>query len=262
MQKPNYRINPSLLNSYWNLVNYDTIWDTFYGQSEEPAVTLEEFYRKQEQELLDSINRIDRGPIEAASKGTALNEIVDCIIEHRKSGSVGIRSVRDPEGRPQHIIADIDGFTFLFDAGLCMELASYFRGSVCQHLCEATMQTAFGPVILYGYSDYVRKDVVYDLKTTSSYSYGKYADGFQKDLYPWCLIESGELETVSGFEYTAVKLTGGSAKNPIISGDVSREWYDYDHRLAGERLRDFCESFINWVELHRAQITHTRIFNK
>lgn len=259
---PDYRINPSLLNSFWELVNSEALYDKLYGQSES-APTPEEFYAKQEQELLDSINRVEREPIEAADRGTCLNEIVDCILERRKpADGISIQTIRDPEGRPLSIAAKMDGFYFNFDANLCMDLAGYFRGSICQHLCEATIDTSYGPVILYGYSDYIRRDVVHDLKTTSRYSYGKYEDGFQKDLYPWCLIESGELESVSGFEYTVIPVSGGNAKNPLIGGDITREWYDYDHGRAGDRLRGASEMFIAWIEQHRSQIHHNRIFNK
>lgn len=263
MQAPNYRFNASLLNAFQGLLDSEALWEEFYGSSEEPKYTLEEWYAKQEQELLDGINRVQSEPIEAADRGTCMNEIVDCIIEHRKPvDKIGIQSIRDPEGRPLSIAATLNGFRFVFDANLCMELASYFRGSICQHLCEAIIETAYGPVILYGYSDYIRRDVVYDLKTTGYYKYGKYESGWQKDLYPWCLIESGELDRVSGFEYTAVKLSGGGVKDPIITGEVFREWYDYNHPAAGDRLRGICEALVLWVEQHREQITHPRIFNK
>lgn len=262
MQKPNYRFSPSLLNSYSDFLNAEKLYDQFYGFAEDPSVTLEEFEKKLEQELLDSVNRVDKGPIEAADRGTCANEAIDCILEHRapKDG-VFLQTVRDPDGEPQSILAKMNGFTFNFDAGLIMQLAVYFRGSTCQHRCEATINTAYGPVILYGDADYIRRDVVYDLKTTGKYSYGKFSDGWQKDLYPWCLIESGELNEVSGFEYT-VALLKETKKDPLISGDIFREWYDYDHASAGVRLRSIAESFISWIELHRSEIHHDRIFNK
>lgn len=263
MQAPNYRISPSLLNKLWDLVNSDVLYDQFYGTSETTEVTPEDFYLKQEQELLDAINRVEKEPMEAADRGTCLNEAVDCILERRlPQEGIALRTVRDPDGQPQSILAQMHGFDFNFDANLCLELAAYYRGSLCQHLCEAIIDTSLGPVILYGYSDYIRRDVVYDLKTTGNYSYGKYEDGFQKDLYPWCLIESCELGSVSGFEYTAVKLSGGNTKDPLIRGEVFREWYDYDHKRAGERLVWGCEMLIEWIELHRDLITHKRIFNQ
>lgn len=262
MQRPKYRITPSLLGSFSDYVNSDILWNTFYGSAEDPAVTAEEFAKKQEQELLDAINRVEKPAEEAPTRGTCLNEIVDCILERRAPhDGISLATVRDQNGEPQHITAQMDGFSFNFDAGMCMELAAFFRGSICQHLCEATMDTLYGPVILYGYADYIRRDIVYDLKTTGSYKWGKYESGWQKDLYPWCLIESGELQTVSGFEYTPVEVRGGGPKEPIITGDIYHEWYDYDHGQAGERLRGGVEAFIAWIELNRDRITHTRIFN-
>lgn len=262
MQRPKYRINPSLLNAFADYVNSDSLWGQFYGSAEDPAMTAEEFAKKQEQDLLDAINRVEKEPIESADRGTCLNEIVDCILERRKpKDGITLSTVRDQNGEPQHITAQMDGFSFNFDAGLCLEVSGFFRGSICQHLCEATISTSYGPVILYGYADYIRRDVVYDLKTTGNYAWGKYEDGWQKDLYPWCLIESGELQTVSGFEYTPVKLYGGGPQKPIITGEIYHEWYDYNHEQAEDRLRGMVESFVSWIELNRSRITHQRIFN-
>ena len=263
MKQPNYRVNPSLLNAYQDLLNSERVYDKYYGQSENPSITLEEFEKKQEQDLIDAINRTETVPAEAPTRGTCLNEIIDCILEHRKAqDGFEIHSVRGPEGNLQHITASHDGFTFNFDGALCMELASYFRGSICQHLCEATIDTSFGPVIVYGYLDYLRRDVVFDLKTTGRYEWGKYEDGWQKVVYPWALIESGEVTSISGFEYTAVKVYGGNQKNPIVNGEVYHEWYDYDHNKATNDLREVLDSLIAWVERHRSEITHPRIFNK
>ena len=259
----NWRIYPSLLNTFSDYENYEVLYDKFYGTKDDPPVSLEEFRDKQEKKLLDTINRVEGEPIEAADRGTCLNEIIDCILEHRKPAKpISLQTIRDPDGHPQSILAKLHGFAFNFDAALCMDLAAYFRGSTCQHLCEAVITTSRGPALLYGYSDYIRRDVVYDLKTTGRYDYGKYDDGFQKDLYPWCLIESGELETVSGFEYTAVKLTGGTPTEPLLKGEIFKEWHDYSHSLATDRLRDACESLIWWVDTHRDLITNERIFNK
>ena len=267
MSKPKFRITPSLLNKWQDLVDSDKHWEEFYGNSDEPSISSEDYYKKCEQELLDALNRVPFVS-EAASKGTALNELVDCIVDNRKQRDdmVVERVYQQDSCEERNLVglrAELDGFSFLFDIGLVRELADYFKEAICQHRCEAVMDTAFGPVILYGDADYIRQDVVYDLKSTSRYSaYGKFSDGWQKDLYPWALIESGEVTSVSGFEYTIVPLSGGSSTTPLITGEIKTEWYDYSHGVATRRLRQVLEAFIPWIEDHRHLITHKRIFNE
>lgn len=263
---PKYRITPSLLNSFQNLLDSDLLYQRFYGDNDNSDVTAEEYYAKCEQELLDACNRVPFSS-EPAAKGTALNELVDCILDRRKQREdMKVWRLYDPdsENNPKVIglHAELEGFTFDFDLTLVNALADYFFGSICQHRCEAVLETSRGPVILYGDSDYIRRDVVYDLKSTSKYDYGKFENGWQKHLYPWALIESGEAQTISGFEYTVVPLTGGNSRTPLITGTIYREWYDYNHDASKEALKGIVEPFIDWIEAHRNLITHPRIFNQ
>lgn len=262
MSKPNYRFTPSLLGSFQGLLDSDLLWDAFYGSSDEPVMSPEEFGQKQEQELLNAINRVPFVS-EPASRGTALNEILDCLIERRKpKEGISLSALNNGLNEMIGIRASLDGFTFDFGIELINELLAIFRGAICQHRCEATIDTSRGPVVLYGDADYILRDVVSDLKTTTKYSYGKFEKGWQKDLYPYALIESGEVMQVSGFEYVIAKLSGGTARSPLITGEISREWYDYSHEAATARLRAISEQFIDWIELHREQILLPRIFNQ
>ena len=262
---PKYRITPSLLNKWTDLVNSDRDWESFYGDADEPSVSPEDFYAKREKELLDACNRVPFTS-EASSRGTALNELVDCLVEGRppKEGITIKRIPNEDDDRITNGFAvGIDGFSFLFSEELVFKIWTRFREATCQYRCEATMDTPFGPVILYGDADYILKDTVYDLKTTSRYSaYSKYAEGWQKELYPWALIESGEMESVSGFEYTIVPITGGTGTNPLISGEIKTEYYTYNHDASTARLRAALDGFIPWIEEHRNLIIHPRIFNE
>lgn len=260
---PKYRITPSLLAKWSDLVNSDRDWESFYRDTDEPSVSPEDFYAKREKELLDACNRVPFTS-EASSRGTALNEIVDCILDRRKQREdMKVERVYSDSKEVVALRAELDGFTFLFDMTLVNALTDHFFGATCQHRCEATMDTSFGPVILYGDADYIMMDMVYDLKTTSRYSaYGKYAEGWQKELYPWALVESGEMESVSGFEYTIVPITGGTGTNPLISGEIKTEYYPYNHDASTGRLRASVEPFVEWIEEHRNLIFHKRIFNE
>lgn len=90
--QPNYRIYATLLDSYFNYLNSDVIYERYYGWSENPPCTEDEFRQKQFQELIDRINRKPFDS-EAADKGTAFNEVIDCMVENRKSETVQVEKV-------------------------------------------------------------------------------------------------------------------------------------------------------------------------
>lgn len=257
MSRPRYRFSPSLLAKWTDFVDSDRIWDEFYGSSEEPAVSPEEFQLKQEAELWDAINRVEREPSEAADKGTCLNEIVDMIVDWRGVKKEGMKVWSNEDS----IHAELDGFSFDFDKVLCKRLGDYFSGSVCQYRCEATIETDFGPIILYGDIDYLRRDKVFDLKSTSRYDYGKFEKGWQRWLYPYALIESGDVRFISEFEYTVVKLS--NPKFGAIDGEIYRERYDYSHNEAKVRLRAVSEALAAYIEMNEDRIVHpSRVLNE
>lgn len=290
MKQPKYKIYPSLLDKFQKFLDSEIEADSFSnaGEDGEQRLTADEIADRHEQELIDMINRVTSPPIEAADKGTCFNEVVDCIIEGRKSNreDVNICTVDgynklveqfgacDEVGKPMFydeewayinqpcILAQMNGFHFYFNIELCKELASYFKGAVCQHLCKGMIETAYGIVELYGYADEIVRDKVFDIKTTSNYSFGKFERSWQKDVYPYCLTESGECTQVSEFEYTVVKLTGGTKRTPLISGDVYKETYTYNHEQTTVRLRQMLERFIEWLEAHKDMITDKKIFNQ
>lgn len=266
-----YRIYPSLLDKFQHLLDSDIEFEAFWNEDKENGgykTSYEDIVAKNEQELLDAINRVPHEPIEPADKGTCFNEIVDCIKDNCKCtrSDVSIESV--PEGEydgkflPAHIVAKMHDFVFRFDIMTCKAVAQFFKGASGQVYTEATLTTGKGDVLLYGYADEVMLDKVYDIKTTSSYEFGKYGKGWQRHLYPYCLIASGAMADVSEFEYTPVALTGGNSRNPLITGAQWRECYDYNHHESECALRSVCEVFIDWLEAHREQITDKKIFNE
>lgn len=274
--------------------NYNEADDTLHFSQEEVDVLLK-------QELLDAINRVPREPSEAASKGTALNEVVDCLIHHRQSenDSVTIRTIRslkdflsvstrteddfwvllkavssngyfdevkDIIGEPLAIkpiiFSSYDGFEFLFDVSFCKSIAKYFKGSLSQVYTSANLETRYGNVELYGYIDELRENKVYDLKTTSRYEFGKYAKYWQRYAYPYTLIESGMCTDVTSFEFTAYALKGGTSRTPLITGVQYPEVYQYDHEKSKVMLKDICERFCEFLEENRNLITNKKIFNE
>lgn len=274
-----YRIYPSLLNAFQRYLDSDRYADSFLNtdrETGEPRQTADEVAAQREQDLLDLINRVPHEPIEAADRGTAFNEVVDCLVLNmpceREDITIKTVSLGEPDvveamgethvGDPLKAIrAEINGFAFLFDVQTCKDAAKYYANAVPQHYCEAVLPTRYGKVLLYGYADYIFPNKVADMKTTKSYTFGNYEDGWQKDLYPYCLIESGEMTEVQSFEYTVFQWRGGTSRTPLLSAEMYKEEYTYNHEKATARLRGMCERLIEWLEMHRNEITNTKIFD-
>lgn len=256
MNSPKYRIYPSLLDGFQGLLDSDRNWEKFYGSSEEPAFSPQEYEQKVERELIDKVNRVPFTS-EAASKGTAFNEIVDCILLHVPATRTDceIKSVRDAD--PAYIQAKIDGFEFHYSEELCRKMAALYDGAIPQYRLSAILPTQYGPVELYGNADYLLPDSVHDLKTTKSFDFGKFEDHWQRYAYPYCLIESGDYTEVKDFTFDVLvwKDMGG-----VLDATAYEETYLYDHKKATAKLTRICEQFIAWLELHRSEITDKKIF--
>lgn len=260
--------------------NYNEAEDTLHFSHAEVDALLK-------QELIDSINKIPHEPSEAASKGTALNEIVDCLIHNRQADrkDIVIKSLKgfgakrefgctDESGKPffydywfEHIkkpciYAGLDGFDFYFDIDFCKSIAEYFKGSSSQVFTSATLETKYGEVELHGYIDELRENKVFDLKTTSRYEFGKYAKYWQRHAYPYTLIESGVCTEINSFEFTAYALKGGTSRTPLITGVQYPEVYQHDHEQSKVLLKDISERFIEFIEENRKFITNRKIFNE
>ena len=192
MNKVSYRIYPTLLDGYQDLLDSDIIYERYWGYSENPPLSIDEFREKQFQGLIDKINRVPFES-EAASKGTAFNEVIDCIVQHRNSKNASVKRVKDEYGKVLGLNATLNGSTFYFPVSLVREVAGYYKGALAQQYVQAILPTVFGDVLLYGYIDYVMPFCTHDLKTTGKYYVGKFKDHWQHRVYPYALLKNGEL---------------------------------------------------------------------
>lgn len=271
-KQPNYNIYPSLLDAYQQYVDSDIIWEKYWGFCETPPHTPEEFHDMQFQSVIDRINRVPYDN-EAVAKGTAFNEVVDCMIEHRKSDKVDIEKVYEKiiEGAYDYIEckplycdvtytgkiiglnAKIGEHEFFFPIGLCKEFANYYKGAVTQKYVEGILSTAFGEVKLYGFIDELLPLSVHDIKTASQYSVGKYKRNNQHLVYPFCLLQMGN--DVRTFEY-----------NVAVIGKYNYETFTESYEFNPNRdipiLRKRCEDFIRFVNENRELITDKKLFNE
>lgn len=297
-----YSIYPSLLDKFQDLLHYDMVAEQPWNKVSESALAKglypgkevgdyilspDEMAEKIEVELINSINRCPKQPMEAADAGTCFNEVVDCLIKRKNTErtDMTIRTLRRDDGTPFAIEAKMNGFTFYYNVSLCRDLAAYFHDAISQYLVQAGLDTRYGEVTLYGYIDEWIGNRIYDIKTTSMYDFGKFADKTQKLVYPFCAVESGMVDSITEFEYTIVKwkknnkdviyttrlcsdgvdnMNDYEVQQPVYidvwSADCFREVYTYNHEDARRMLQLLCERFIEWLEYRKKYITDKKIF--
>ena len=311
--QPNYCFSPSLLDAFQRMV--DTKVEEFFYKDETGAWHLnwneteetlhyseEEVDALLKQEFIDKVNKVPTPPSEAASKGTAFNEIVDCLVKKCKPSnpSIVIKTIRSGEDlfdampKPATLLvngqemmdavatqdlkkkcfeefakigvpfiyAALDGFEFFFDKDFCIEAAEYFKNCICQYYTKGLLETSKGIVELHGYIDYLRQDRLFDAKTTKQYAFGNYQKKWQRYTYPFTLIESGMMNEVNSFEFTIYLLKGGSSRTPLITGTQYKEVYTYDHEQARKMLTQQCERVIEFLEENRSLISNKKVFGQ
>ena len=247
MQQPKYKFYPSGLDKFESYLNSSKIYHQYYGFTEDPKISELDFEQEQFQSLINSINRV---PIawedtEAMDRGTAFNEVVDCLIDNRKSDKMQISSNREMGT----ISVDYNNRDFVFQIDLCKDFAEYLKGALTQQFTDGYLDTKYGTVYLYGYIDQLMPFKVVDIKTTSKYNAFKYRENWQKIVYPFCLNYNGN--HINEFEFVAT--------------DFKNSWteiYNYNEEKDLPNLIEHCERFIGFLEQNKSLITNEKIFGR
>lgn len=242
-----YKFSPTILDKFWGYLNSSRIFQQYYGFAEDPKITEEEFEQKQLQELINSINKAPLAweDSEMADKGTAFNEVVDCIHQVRKSDKMQIESDKGSGT----IKASYNDREFVFPISLCKGFADYFKGAITQAYVESVLPTKYGNVLLYGYVDEILPFKAADIKTTGKYSAFKYRNSWQKIVYLFCLNEMGY--NVEEFEFTITDF-----KNIYL------ESYRYRPEVDIPVLVEHCELFVEFLETNKDKVLNKKIFSK
>lgn len=245
-----YRFYGTLLDGFQSWLSSNEIYQEYWGNSDDPQKTEDEFEREQFQSLIDRINRVPMKweDSEAADKGTAFNEIVDCLIENRKSEKMQLKS----DIKAGLVTADYNNRQFIFSLAMVREFAEYFKGAATQVYTEGVLPTKYGDVLLYGYIDELLPTSVHDIKTTSKYKVGKFRNNWQHVVYPYCLNQEGN--EVNEFEYNVAVLVG--------SNSTFTEHYRYVPERDIPKLTLHVERLIEFIEANKHLITDKKIFNQ
>lgn len=261
MPLPNvtFRFYATLLDAFSDYLNSNRIYERYWGRSENPPFTADEFGEKQFQALIDRINRVPLDS-EAADRGTAFNELVDCMVENRKpSPGFIVEKIYDDmgNGKVVAVTAEYKERLYRFDIRLLREFADYYTGSVPQLHVSALLPTPKGNVQLYGYIDELLPLSVHDIKTTNSYFVGKFKSHWQHIVYPYCLWQNGySLDSISTFEYNVAEIDKAGRWQSFT------ESYTFNPDRDVPRLRDHCMALITFLQCYSSLITDTKIFNQ
>lgn len=246
-----YRFYATILDAWQNYLDTPQIYDKYWGYSNEPPRTMEEFWIKQHASLIDHINRVPFTS-EAASKGTAFNAVIDTLHTGQPDEKTKISKVLDEKGKSLAVQAELDGFTFQFPYGICKEFALYYKGAIPQVRVSAILSTVYGNVELYGYIDELMPLSIHDIKYTRRYSASKFKHHSQHLVYPYCLIQNGS--NIPTFEYD------------VAEESKSGDWQTYTETYVFNPDRDIpilrgrCEELIEFLLQNRRFITDRKIF--
>lgn len=249
--KVRYRIYATLLDALQDYLDTPQIYDKYWGLSNEPPHTLEEFWVKQHASLIDRINRVPFTS-EAASKGTAFNAVIDSLHTRQPDKKVQMNKVYDGLGKWIAIQAELDGFTFQFPYEICREFAHYYKDAIPQVRVSALLPTCYGDVELYGYIDELMPLSVHDIKYTRSYSASKFKRHSQHLVYPYCLLQNGS--NVPTFEYNVAE------ESKSGKWQTFTETYVFDPDRDIPILQSRCEGLIEFLLQNSWHITDRRIF--
>lgn len=242
-----FNIYATLLDGFQDYLDSSEIYQEYWGFSEDPQKSEEEFEKEQFQGLIDRINRVPFDS-EAADKGTAFNEVVDCILQNCNSEKMTLSSYKEKN----IITAEYNNRTFNFPMQETKDFAKQFDKALCQVYAEKLLFTKYGYVKLYGYIDEVMPLCLHDIKTTSKYKAGKFRKHWQKIVYPYCVSDESML-----FEYNIVRF-----KDTYNNFDTYTESYTFVPERDIKLLTDHVERFIEFLLFNQSLITDKKIFNE
>lgn len=252
-------LSPTLLDKFQGWQESEKSWEEYYGQADEPAYSLSEWDEKLEKELIDACNGVVTPAGRAADLGTCLNEALDCVLLNVPSTRDDVK-LRSSNGS---ITAIIGENKFLFHSDDIKNLKSYVDGCTPQAFVDASIDTSYGKVQLYGFPDYFKSDVVIDLKSTSRYEGGKFRDKWQRYIYPYILNQNGLIPDYRQFTFLVCKCSGETKENPFIEMQLYNETYTDPLASFEDIIRGQLERFIEWfLEGRRKNLINDRLMGK
>ena len=204
----------TLLNDfshYQNEVGYEKGEDFF------PFVT--------EQDMIDKLNRVTFEASDAMFKGSAFESAV-CF------------------NTPSLLYSDKQ---YNFDKELVNVLHEKIEGSAYQKGLKYTITFDDCTVNFYGYSDFIKRDMIIDLKTTGQYTFPKFDKSFQHKVY---LLGANQMGyNMNKFQYLVTDFK-----------DYFYELYPFDKEKYHHELKMLSVDLIAFIQSRRYFITNENLF--
>ena len=143
-----YLITPSLINSY-----------QYYIQDEWKSPT------DSRADFLRTLSREKFEPNEAMAKGIKFEDDIRAIVF---DGMQNKGQIIDANGQPHY------------------EIANIVVGGLWQQKVKKDIKVGNQDFLLYGRTDVIKRDTIYDIKFTSKYELGKFLDSSQHLIYLYC----------------------------------------------------------------------------
>lgn len=199
-------------------------------------------------ELIDRINRVPHKPSEAASKGMAFNSLIDSLLRGEAPPALKVQKQQKTYDASDTFEIKNDGWVFHFDKSLATSLACRLAGAMPQVFLNSAIDTPAGLVNLYGYADYILKDSVIDLKTTSSYTWPKFLNSFQHKAYMVCARDMGY--QINRAEYLVTDFNSFYVEDYLWKESIRAE-------VVSELI-----GFINFIWEHKKAINNAKLFGE
>lgn len=263
-KQPKYKFSETLFDAFYNYENSNYLWEKYWGYNEAPSITQEEYNKQQFDTLINEINKTSINNIEL-DRTIAFKEIIDCINQKRTSELFEVKRVFADGvigGKNDYeTTKSIIGFQvcyhnnyFFYSKDLCSEFCNYFKGSISNKRFESVLSTTRGNIIIYGFIDKLMPFSIHSIKLAHSYNVGKYKNKFQHLIYPFLVLSNG-IE-VRNFEYNIAVL---DKTNMLI--DSYTETYVFDDNKDMEKLTEYSEHLVDFIEDNKSLITNEEIFN-
>jgi len=203
-----YAFYPTLLDSYFR-----------YKKSEDELSFIQ---------LFDKINKVEQEPDEARLKGMAF----EGLINEKIKGEITPIAIDD--------VYEHDGFEFKEDL-VNKVYEKLKRSTAIQSYQEKIISTPRGNVKLYGVFDYKFPEMTADLKTTKSYSFGKYEENMQHKFISLITDDKQFNYLATDFEYLFI------------------ENYWLTDKVRKQAVSDIVE-FIDFINHFKKFITNDKLF--
>ena len=209
-----YNFWATLLNDFSHYQN-----EAGYEKGEEffPFVT--------EQDMIDKLNRVPFESTEAMNKGTAFESAV---------------AFNDANIK-------VDDKQYSFDKELVLTLHEMVTGGAYQKGLKYTITFDDCRVNFYGYSDFIKRDTIIDLKTTGQYTFPKFDKSFQHKVY---LLGANQM----GYELNKFQYLVTDFK------DYFYELYPFDEEKYHHELKMLAVDLIAFIKSRRYFITNENLF--